>query len=49
MMEFLTQAYAYKAIGDYSVNSDEVVTMLNAESAITSAGKFLDCVAAALA
>lgn len=49
MMEFLTQAYGYKEISDYSVNPDEVVTMANAESAIMSAGEFVDCVAAILA
>jgi uncharacterized protein (UPF0332 family) len=49
MMEFLTQGYGYKEIGDYSVNPDEVVTMANAETAIISAGEFLDGVAAILA
>jgi uncharacterized protein (UPF0332 family) len=49
MMVFLTQAYGYKEIGDYSVNPDEVVTMANAESAIISAGEFLDRVAGILA
>lgn len=48
MMEFLTQAYGYKEIGDYSVNPDEVITMENAATAINSAGEFLDCVAAIL-
>lgn len=48
MMAFLADGYRYKEIGDYSVNPDEVVTMANAETAITSATAFLDCVAAIL-
>jgi hypothetical protein len=34
MTTFLAQAYAYKEIGDYSVNPKAVVTMQNAETAI---------------
>ena len=49
MVQFLTQAYGYKEIGDYSVNPDEVITMANAESAIVSAEQFLDYVGAILA
>jgi uncharacterized protein (UPF0332 family) len=49
VMAFLTQAYGYKEISDYSVDPDEVVTMANAETAIISAEAFLDRVAAILA
>jgi hypothetical protein len=45
----LTQAYGYKEISDCSVNPEEAVTMANAETAIISAGEFLDCTAAILA
>jgi hypothetical protein len=48
-MAFLTQAYGYKEISDYSIDPDEVVTMANTETAIISAEAFLDHVAAILA
>jgi uncharacterized protein (UPF0332 family) len=49
VMAFLTQAYGYKEISDYSVDPDEMVTMANAETAIISAESFLDRTAATLA
>lgn len=49
VMAFLTQAYGYKAISDYSVDPDEVITMANDETAIISAGTFLDRFASMLA
>jgi uncharacterized protein (UPF0332 family) len=49
MTQFLALAYRYKEIGDYGVDPDEVVTMQNADTAITPATDFLDCVEAILA
>jgi uncharacterized protein (UPF0332 family) len=46
--EFLAQAYLYKEVGDYSVDPDEIVTMQDAERAITAAANFLDCIEVAL-
>jgi uncharacterized protein (UPF0332 family) len=46
---FLAQAYKYKEIGDYGIGADAVVGMPEADSAIRSAGEFLDCVDAVLA
>jgi uncharacterized protein (UPF0332 family) len=42
--EFLAQAYLYKEIGNYSVSPDEIVTMQDAELAISAAANFLDCI-----
>jgi uncharacterized protein (UPF0332 family) len=44
MTAFLPKAYQYKEISDYSVNPKAVVTMPNAETAISSAADFIDCI-----
>jgi hypothetical protein len=49
MTTVLAQAYRYKQIGDYSVDPEEVVTIANAQDAISRAADFLDCVHAVLA
>ena len=46
---FLAQAYLYKEIGDYGVGHGANVTMDEANGAIATAGRFIDCVAALLA
>jgi uncharacterized protein (UPF0332 family) len=44
MATFLTQAYEYKEISDYVVDPKAAVTMENAESAISRATDFVDCI-----
>lgn len=49
MTTFLPKAYQYKEIGDYNIDPKIVVTMLNAEMAITAAEEFLTCIGSILA
>lgn len=48
MASFLTKAYRYKEVSDYTVNRRAVVTMQDAEAAIVSAAGFLECIHAIL-
>jgi len=45
---FLAQAYLYKEIGDYGVGHGASVTMAEANDAMATAGRFIDCVTALL-
>lgn len=46
---FLALAYKYKEIGDYGVGHGANVTMTEANDAIATAGRFIECVAMLLA
>jgi uncharacterized protein (UPF0332 family) len=46
---FLAQAYLYKEIGDYGVGHGADVTMAEANDAIATAGRFIDCMSDLLA
>jgi uncharacterized protein (UPF0332 family) len=46
---FLAQAYKYKEISDYGVGPGAVITMTEADDAITNATRLIDCIATLLA
>jgi len=46
---FLAQAYLYKEAADYGVGPGANVTMAEADGAMETAGRFIDCVTALLA
>jgi uncharacterized protein (UPF0332 family) len=46
MRRFLTQAYDMKSVADYETGPDAFVPVEQAANAITTARRFLDCVAA---
>ena len=45
---FLAKAYAYKEIDDYGMEKKSAITMAMAKSAVDTAQRFVDCIAAAL-
>jgi uncharacterized protein (UPF0332 family) len=45
---FLAQAYKYKEISDYGVGPGAVITMAEADDALTNAARLIDCIAALL-
>ena len=46
---FLAQAYKYKEISDYGVGPGAVITMAEADDAVTNAARLIDCIATLLA